>query len=90
MGTCKGVNGSINDLVGDVTVVRLERWRGGQGNRAQEISRLYISDEGHVAVDQGWGPDPIGQIATKPGMQNWTLVYLALLMWGLEPNAAIN
>lgn len=78
MGACAGVaNGT-----GDVLVVRLERWHGGTANAARSLARLQISDEGHVAVDYGWGPEPLGQIAVKPGLSAWSAVYLALLMFG--------
>lgn len=81
MGPCSKVKGFV---VGDVTVVKLERWHGGSGapRDVHELSRLYISDEGHVALDYGYGPDPLGQITVKPEWPVWTLVYLALHMWG--------
>jgi hypothetical protein len=80
MGACAGVvNGGVT---GDVLVVRLERWHGGTANASSNLGRIQISDEGHVAVDYGWGTEPLGQIPVRPGTTAWQAVYLALLMFG--------
>lgn len=86
---CSSSGGDIG-LVGDVLVVKLERWHGGNSSSAREVSRLQISDEGYVAVDRGWGAEPLGQIPIKPGTTAWTAVYLALLMFGGTPVANTN
>lgn len=88
MGTCKR-NGAVSGP--PLLVVKLEQWDGGLSTKAHELSRLYISDEGYVAVDHGYGSDLIGQLALRPGMSQWSMVFAALMMWGNQQvNATLN